>query len=116
LESDWLPGGQHLPEGTTLHCEIRRATDLYQKHRLEQRLGRLLGQMAVVRVGAYTPPLLHEKKRMLQDAIAAAKVALKTGVVPGGGLAFLNAATMLDGLPCATDGETAGVRLLQRSL
>jgi chaperonin GroEL len=99
-----------------IRSERRRATDLYQKHRLEQRLARLIGQMAVVRVGAYTPTLLREKKRMLQDAIAAAKVALETGVVPGGGLAFLNAATMLDSLPCATDEETAGVRLLQRSL
>jgi chaperonin GroEL len=113
------PGGEPnaiAARAQLIRGEIHRAADLFEKHRFEQRLARLNGQMATVRVGAYTPALLHEQKRVLHAAIAAAKVALETGIVPGGGVAFLNAATMLDAIPCSSDDEAAGVRLVQRAL
>lgn len=113
------PGGDPVAiaaRAQAIGGEIRRAKDLYERHRLEQRLARLCGHTAVVQVGAYTPTLLREKKRLLQDAIATAKVALQSGVVPGGGVALLNAATMLDELAGGSDDEAAGVRLLQRAL
>jgi chaperonin GroEL len=96
--------------------QVALAPDLYAKNRLEQRIARLIGQMALVRIGAETPALRLERRRQCQAAVDAAKAALEHGIVPGGGVAFLNAVPALDNLPGESDDEAAGIAIVRRAL
>jgi chaperonin GroEL len=96
--------------------EIRQAANLYEMHRLEKRLARLMGRAAVIRVGAPTRLALREKKHQLQDAVAVAKAAMVEGIVPGGGVAFMNASAALKNVPGEFDDEAMGVAIMQRAL
>lgn len=96
--------------------EIRQAATLYEMHRLEKRLARLMGKAAVIRAGATTPMALREKKRQLQDAVAVAKAAMLAGIVPGGGVAFFNAIAALENVQSEFDDEAVGVAIMRRAL
>src|SRR5580698_308870 len=95
--------------------EIERATSDYDKEKLQERLAKLAGGVAVVKVGAHTETEMKEKKARVEDALHATRAAVEEGIVPGGGVALLRAAAALDALKLTGDQAT-GVRLVRRAL
>ncbi len=97
--------------------EIARTTSDYDREKLEQRLARLTGGVAVIRVGAATEADLKNKKDAFEDAIHTTKAAIAEGIVPGAGLALLRAEGALAALEGTLEGdEKTGVRILRRAL
>ncbi|WP_137126770.1 chaperonin GroEL [Roseomonas sp. HF4] len=97
--------------------EIERATGDYDREKLEERLAKLAGGVAVIRVGAPSEAEMKAKKDGLDDAISATKAAVAEGIVPGGGLALLRCAAAVDAAAAEVDGdERTGVRILRRAL
>jgi chaperonin GroEL len=115
-------GGRGEKAAITARCdEIRRlvpkATSDYERGQLEERLAKLAGGVAIIRVGAPTEAELKSRKEALDDAIAATRAAIAEGIVPGGGLALVRAADSLDREEAACDGdERTGVRILRHAL
>ena len=97
--------------------EIEKATSDYDREKLQERLAKLAGGVAVIRVGAPAEAEMKSKKEALDDAIAATKAAVAEGIVPGGGLALLrcNEAIAQEEAKCAGD-ERTGVQILRRAL
>ena len=95
--------------------EIEKSTSDYDKEKLQERLAKLAGGVAVVKVGAHTETEMKERKARVEDALHATRAAVEEGIVPGGGVALLRAAAALDGLKLPGD-ENAGVRLVRRAL
>jgi chaperonin GroEL len=101
--------------------QIRReieATDSdWDREKLQERLAKLAGGVAVIKVGAATETELSERKHRIEDAVAATKAAVEEGIVPGGGSSLVHVAKELDALADAQSGDVAtGVRLVQKSL
>jgi chaperonin GroEL len=97
--------------------EIEKSTSDYDKEKLEERLARLSGGVAVIRVGAPTEAEMKSKKEALDDAINATKAAVAEGLVPGGGLALLRCADAVDAAEQRCEGdERTGVQILKRAL
>jgi len=97
--------------------EIEAATGDYDREKLQERLAKLSGGVAVIRVGAPSEAEMKSKKEALDDAISATKAAVEEGIVPGGGLALLRCAKALDKEAAASDGdERTGVQILRRAL
>jgi chaperonin GroEL len=97
--------------------EIERATSDYDKEKLRERLAKLAGGVAVIRVGAPSEPEMKAKKEALDDAISATKAAVAEGIVPGGGLALLRCIAAVEEEAMRCDGdERTGVRLLCHAL
>ncbi len=98
---------------------IRRQTEetdsSYDKEKLQERLAKLAGGVAIIKVGAATETELKEKKHRFEDALSATRAAVEEGIVPGGGTALLRAQTALDGLGSTPD-EKHGVAIVRRSL
>jgi chaperonin GroEL len=100
---------------STVRAELRRAADGVDRTALQERLGRLTGASAIIRVGGATESAQAEGKRRIEAALAAGRAALRDGVVPGGGAALVACMTSLEVLD--GDGDAAvGVRLLARAL
>ena len=101
-------------------AQIRKAIEEtgsdYDRKQLEERVARLSGGVALVKVGASTESELKEKKSRVEDAIHATRAAVAEGIGPGGGVALLRARKALDGLHAATLGQEAGVKILRRAL
>ncbi|MBI1757093.1 MAG: chaperonin GroEL [Fimbriimonas ginsengisoli] len=95
--------------------QIETTDSSYDKEKLQERLAKLSGGVAVVKVGAATESALKEKKARLEDAIAATRAALEEGVVPGGGIALLQAGKALTGLKSEGD-EKIGIRIVERAI
>jgi chaperonin GroEL len=99
--------------------EIRRALDdassEWEREKLQERLAKLAGGVAVIRVGAATEVELKEKKHRIEDAVSATKAAIEEGIVPGGGTALVRAREALDGLALEGD-EAVGARIVRRAL
>jgi chaperonin GroEL len=97
--------------------EIEKTTGTYDKEKLEERLAKLSGGVAVIRVGAPTEAEMKSKKEALDDAISATKAAVAEGLIPGGGLALLRCIDLLarEEESCAGDART-GVQILKRAL
>ena len=95
--------------------EIENSDSDFDREKLQERLAKLSGGVAVVKVGAATETEMKEKKHRVEDALQAARAALEEGIVPGGGVALLNAASKLkfDGLE---DDEATGGRIVKRAL
>ena len=113
-------GGGGKPEDIRARAEqirrqIEETTSDYDRDKLKERLARLTGGVAVIRVGAATETEFKEKKARVEDALAATRAAVEEGVVPGGGVALLRAATALDSLAYSGD-EAAGVGIVRRAL
>jgi chaperonin GroEL len=102
---------------TELKKQIEETTSDYDKEKLRERLARLSGGIAVIRVGAPSETEMKNRKEAFEDAISAAKAATEEGIVPGGGVALLRAidAVEREGLLCQGD-ERTGVHILQRAL
>lgn len=97
--------------------EIERTTSEYDREKLQQRVARLTGGVAVVRVGAPTEADMKSRKDAFEDAIHATQAAISEGIVPGGGLALLRAVDALIAIEASVDGdERTGVRILRRAL
>ena len=95
--------------------QIEETTSEYDREKLEERLAKLAGGVAVVNVGAATEVEMKEKKARFEDALAATRAAIEEGIVPGGGIALLRAAAALDSLELDGDQET-GRNIIRRSL
>jgi chaperonin GroEL len=100
----------------TIRRQIEETTSDYDREKLQERLAKLAGGVAVIRVGASTETEMKEKKMRVDDAVNATRAAAQEGIVPGGGIALLRAARALDKLELKDEDEQTGVRLLRRAL
>jgi chaperonin GroEL len=98
-----------------IRAQIEETTSDYDREKLQERLAKLAGGVAVIKVGAATETEMKEKKARVEDALNATRAAVEEGVVPGGGVALLRAAKGLDGLKLAGD-EATGVQIVRRAL
>jgi chaperonin GroEL len=100
----------------TIRRQIEESTSDYDREKLQERLAKLAGGVAVIRVGASTETEMKEKKMRVDDAVNATRAAAQEGIVPGGGIALLRAARALDKLELEDEDEQTGVRILRRAL
>ena len=100
----------------TIRRQIEESTSDYDREKLQERLAKLAGGVAVIRVGASTETEMKEKKMRVDDAVNATRAAAQEGIVPGGGIALLRAARALDKLELKDEDEQTGVRILRRAL
>ncbi len=119
-EKTTLIGGAGAPKDVQARVEqireeIRTTTSDYDREKLEERLAKLVGGVAVIKVGAPTEVAMKERKDRVEDAIHATKAAVQEGVVPGGGVALLRAAMALGKLQATAD-EKVGIQIVQRAL
>src|SRR4030081_943944 len=98
-----------------LRMQIDEATSDYDKEKLQERLAKLVGGVAVIKVGAATEMELKEKKARVEDAMHATRAAVEEGIVPGGGTAYLRCIAVLDKLKL-TEEEAIGVNIVKRAL
>jgi chaperonin GroEL len=99
-----------------IRVEIENSTSDYDREKLQERLAKLSGGVAVIGVGAATEVELKEKKHRVEDALSATRAAVEEGIVPGGGVALINAMSTLDGLKMTYDDETTGVKIVRYAL
>jgi chaperonin GroEL len=98
-----------------LRTQIEETTSDYDKEKLQERLAKLAGGVAIIKVGAATETAMKEKKARVEDALNATRAAVEEGIVPGGGVALLRAATVIDGLKLEGD-EKVGAMIVKRAL
>ena len=98
-----------------IRSQIDTSTSDYDKEKLQERLAKLAGGVAVIKVGAGTEVELKEKKHRVEDALSATRAAVEEGILPGGGVALLNSIAALDKLAVSND-EATGVAILKRAL
>jgi chaperonin GroEL len=96
--------------------QIEDATSDYDKEKLQERVAKLSGGVAVIKVGAATEVEMKEKKARLEDALHATRAAVEEGVVPGGGVALVRAQKALDKLSGINEDQNVGIRILSRTL
>jgi len=99
-----------------IKSQIDKTTSDYDKEKLQERLAKLSGGVAVLKIGAATEVEMKEKKARVEDALHATRAAVEEGIVPGGGVAYLRAASKLDGLKAANEDQTTGIEIVRRSL
>jgi chaperonin GroEL len=99
-----------------IRAQIETTTSDFDREKLQERLAKLAGGVAVLKVGAATEPELKEKKHRVEDALSTARAAVEEGMVPGGGVALINAIRALDNVTGSNDDETYGVQILRRAL
>src|SRR5579871_1122659 len=98
-----------------IRAQIEDTTSDYDREKLQERLAKLVGGVAVVKVGAATESEMKEKKARVEDAMHATKAAVEEGIVPGGGVALIRAAKVLDGLKLTGD-QQIGVNIVKRAI
>ena len=96
--------------------QIDETTSDYDREKLQERLAKLAGGVAVIAVGAPTETEMKEKKARVEDALHATRAAVEEGVVPGGGVALVRSIAGLDSVSGETEGENTGVRIVRRAL
>jgi chaperonin GroEL len=99
-----------------IRVEIDKTTSDYDREKLQERLAKLSGGVAIIRVGAATETELKEKKHRVEDALSATRAAVEEGIVPGGGVALLNAMKDLEGLKVEGDDAKTGVNIVRKAL
>jgi chaperonin GroEL len=99
-----------------IRVEIEKSTSDYDKEKLQERLAKLSGGVAIIRVGAATETELKEKKHRVEDALSATRAAVEEGIVPGGGVALINAMAALDKLKLDSDDAQIGVNIVRKAL
>ena len=97
-----------------MRAQIDETTSDYDREKLQERLAKLAGGVAVIKVGAATETEMKEKKARVEDALHATRAAVEEGIVPGGGVALLRAAKALDGLKVDGD-EQIGINIIRRA-
>jgi chaperonin GroEL len=98
-----------------IRAQIEETTSDYDREKLQERLAKMVGGVAVIRVGAATEVEMKEKKARVEDAMHATRAAVEEGIVPGGGVALLRASSTLDSLK-VNDEEKVGVQIVRRAL
>jgi chaperonin GroEL len=99
-----------------IRVEIEKSTSDYDKEKLQERLAKLSGGVAIIRVGAATETELKEKKHRVEDALSATRAAIEEGIVPGGEIVFINAVAALDKVKMDGEDETIGVSIVRKAL
>jgi len=99
-----------------IKAQIETTTSDYDKEKLQERLAKLAGGVAIIRVGAATEVELKEKKHRVEDALLATRAAIEEGIVPGGGVVLINAIPALDSVKSEFDDEATGVTIMRRAL
>ncbi len=99
-----------------IKAQVEVTTSDYDKEKLQERLAKLSGGVAIIRVGAATETELKEKKHRVEDALSATRAAVEEGVVPGGGVTLINAIPALDNVSLSLPDENTGVAILRRAL
>jgi chaperonin GroEL len=99
-----------------IKVEIENSTSDYDREKLQERLAKISGGVAVIGVGAATEVELKEKKHRVEDALSATRAAVEEGIVPGGGVALINARCALDDLHLTYDDENTGVKIVYQAL
>jgi chaperonin GroEL len=99
-----------------IKVEIEKSTSDYDREKLQERLAKLAGGVAIIRVGAATETELKEKKHRVEDALSATRAAVEEGIVPGGGVALINAIAVLDDVKMEYPDEQTGVKILRTAL
>jgi chaperonin GroEL len=116
-----IVGGKGEKEGITgrvnqIKAQIETTTSDYDREKLQERLAKLSGGVAVLYVGATTETEMKEKKDRVDDALHATRAAVEEGIVPGGGVAYIRAIEVLDGMKGDNLDETTGIAIVRRSL
>lgn len=99
-----------------IRAQIEETTSDYDREKLQERLAKLAGGVAVIRVGGSTEVEVKEKKDRVDDALHATRAAVEEGILPGGGVALLRAVKALDGLPTANDDQRVGIDIVRRAI
>lgn len=99
-----------------IKAQIETTTSDYDKEKLQERLAKLSGGVAVLYVGAATEVEMKEKKDRVDDALHATRAAVEEGIVPGGGVAYIRAIESLDGLKGLNEDETTGIQIVRRAV
>jgi chaperonin GroEL len=99
-----------------IKAQIEKTTSDYDKEKLQERLAKLSGGVAVLKIGAATEVEMKEKKARVEDALHATRAAVEEGIVPGGGVAYLRAASKLSGIKTANEDQQTGVEIIRRAL
>ncbi|MGJ7043332.1 chaperonin GroEL [Shinella sp. BE166] len=99
-----------------IRAQIEETTSDYDREKLQERLAKLAGGVAVIRVGGSTEIEVKEKKDRVDDALHATRAAVEEGILPGGGVALLRAVKALDGLPTANDDQRVGIDIVRRAI
>ncbi len=99
-----------------IRVEMEKSTSDYDREKLNERLAKLSGGVAIIRVGAATETELKEKKHRVEDALSATRAAVEEGIVPGGGVALINAMSALDGLKMDSEDAQIGVNIVRKAL
>ena len=99
-----------------IRAQIEDTSSDYDREKLQERLAKLVGGVAVIKVGAATEVEMKEKKARVEDALHATRAAVEEGIVPGGGVALIRAQKALDKLEAATEEQQVGVSIVRRAL
>jgi len=99
-----------------IRIEIDKTTSDYDREKLQERLAKMSGGVAIIRVGAATETELKEKKHRVEDALSATRAAVEEGIVPGGGVALINARSVLEGYKLDNEDEQIGVTIVRRAM
>ncbi len=100
----------------TIRREMDETTSDYDREKLQERLAKLAGGVAVINVGAATETEMKEKKARVEDALNATRAAVEEGIVPGGGVALIRCISALESLKLANDEQTFGIKIVRRAL
>ena len=111
-------GAQSAIEGRVkqIRTQVEETTSDYDREKLQERLAKLVGGVAVIKVGAATETEMKEKKARVEDAMHATKAAVEEGIVPGGGVALLRAAKVLDKLKGESTDQQVGINMIRRAI
>ena len=101
---------------TQIKAQIAASTSDYDKEKLQERLAKLAGGVAVLYVGATTEVEMKEKKDRVEDALSATRAAVEEGIIPGGGVALVRAQAALEGLTGANEDENTGIEIIKRAI
>jgi len=120
-EDTTIIGGAGSEEAITgrvnqIKAEIENSTSDYDREKLQERLAKLAGGVAVIGVGAATETELKEKKHRVEDALSATRAAVEEGIVPGGGVALITVASVLDDVKAGNLEEQTGINIVRRAL
>ncbi|RFM24109.1 MAG: molecular chaperone GroEL, partial [Candidatus Thermochlorobacter aerophilum] len=99
-----------------IKSQIEKATSDYDKEKLQERLAKLSGGVAVLNIGASTEVEMKEKKARVEDALHATRAAVQEGIVPGGGVALIRAAKVLDTLKPENEDQRTGIEIIRRAV
>ncbi len=99
-----------------IKAQMETTTSQYDKEKLQERLAKLAGGVAVLYIGAPSEVEMKEKKDRVDDALSATRAAVEEGIVPGGGVAYIRSIKALEGLKGANDDETTGIEIVKRAI